>query len=443
MKRLLMLLMLVMLAVFPACGGGGGGGSDGTTDDSGGSGDSGTSESITSDQAQDILYATYAGIGYMKPDDASDNARMYNAMFYDLNQLAGLMIGKAISFDTSAMSKIAMLVFNGSQTFENNDDTLVANDNDKVTVSLVVTSGGLQTSTKTIVKTDSDGNVLYNEDGTPQTEDVSVEWVNLVCDMTVNFITTAYAPTDLKGNMIGTGTTTYTGGQGADLTVHANIDVMLTNPVSVIGHEFSITTSSSLVAASSVKPTYTIQYKPWNIAYTFNEDNTLLNMHILPIDYLMEAFGYSYDMSDIADYQLYTLTGTFKLNDTTYDFSSGMKYGQLQIDQETSYDGRYIALDGVIDDVDIYSLGSEILDGDISALVTKLISNNASLADVIKRDDNGLWQSGTLTLTADKNHADVSFALDSTKTVSVATILMSDGSSLPVSDWQNFLDTLK
>lgn len=436
MKRFLVLLSLMVLVVFTACGGGGGGsGSDGSG--SGGSGDSGTSESITSDQAQDILYAAYAGIGYMKPDDASDNARLYNAMFYDLNQLAGLMIGKAVYFDSNATAKIFSLMSKGTQTFKN-DLTSTDNDSDDVAVTLAVTSGGLQSSTKTITITDSDGNVQYNSNGTPQTEDQTVKWVNLVCDLTVNFISTAYAPTGINGNVIGT--TTYTGGQGTDLTVHANIDLILTNPVSVIGHEFSITTSNSLMAASSDKPTYTIQYKPWNIAYSFNEGNTLLNMHILPIDYLMEAIGYSYDMSGIADYQLYTLTGTFKLNDTTYDFSNGMKYGQLQIDQGTSYDGRYIALDGMINDVDVYSLGAEVLDGDISALVTKLINNKASLADVIKRDDNGLWQSGTLTLTGDKNHADVSFAIDGT--VSVATIALSDGGTSTVSDWMNLLDPL-
>lgn len=437
MKRFLVLLVMTILIVFTACGGGGGGGSD---DSNNNSDDEGTVEQITLAQAQDILYTAYAGIGYMKPDDATDNERMYNAMFYDLNQLTGLMIGKAVYFDTNALTKIALLVSaGGTQTFVNDAD-VEYNDNDKVAITLKVVSGGLTREEITVFETDADGQIVFNEDGTPKTITQTVNKVNLVCDLTVDFKgTDAYVPTDFTGAAIGT--TTYTGDQAVDLTTHADIDIVWSSAVDVIGHEFSITTSKTLKATSQDSPTYTIQYQPWNITYAFNEDDTLINMHILPVDYLMEAFGFSYDMSDLADYQLYTLSGSFTLNDTAYTFNN-MKYGQLEIDQDCPFDGRYIALDGEINGVDVYSLGAEILQGDLTALAGKIITGSASLTDVITRDDDGLWTGGQLTLKAVDNEAEVDFSVN-TSNQGVAAFVITEGvSGGSVIDWQNFLDPL-
>ncbi len=53
-------------------------------------------------------------------------------------------------------------------------------------------------------------------------------------------------------------------------------------------------------------------------------------MHLLPINYLLEALGFD-ALSNLADYQLYSLNGKFTLNNREAYTFDAMKYGQLEM----------------------------------------------------------------------------------------------------------------
>jgi len=396
-----------------------------------------------------ILYAAYAGIGYMQADNASDNELLYNAMFYDLNQVTGLLMARAVTFDSTPWWKIAsLLAFNTAVTFTNTQDP-----DTSVSVILNVSSSGPQQSTITIFAVGEDGQPLYNPDGTPVTIDKTVTKYNLICNMTVDIKgSNGYTPHDSQGNPIGSAT--YYGDQSVDLIAHADVDVLSGDALDVIGNELTITTSNSLRASYSGKTPFEIKYQQWNISYGFNQGDTLTNMHLLPINYLLEAIipDFQPDLSKLADYQLYSLNGTFILNNMEAYTFDAMKYGQLEIKESLPIDGKYIALSGMINDVDVSSFGSEFLDvllgnEDLITLVGKIIPPNGDdllLTDVIKRVDystnpnipDGLWKSGKLSLKSDDYSAEVSFNSD-------GSAVCSGSEQWNEPDWQDSLDPIK
>jgi hypothetical protein len=446
MKRYaLSVVIIAFIALFACGGGGGGGGGDGG---GGGGGGGGGSESVPTDPKA-ILYAAYAGIGYMQADNASDNELLYNAMFYDLNQVTGLLMARAVTFDSQPMLKIALLLASKTAvTFTNSQDL-----DTSVSVILNVSSSGPQQSTITIFAVGDDGQPLYNDDGTPVTIDKTVQKYNLICDMTVDIKgSNGYTPQDSQGNPIGSAT--YYGDQSVDLTAYADVDVLWGDALDVVGNELTITTSKSLKASYSNKTPFDIKYQQWNISYGFNQGDTLTNMHLLPINYLLEAIipDYQPDLSKLADYQLYSLNGKFTLNNKVAYTFDAMKYGQLEIKQQTPFDGKYIAISGMINDVDVSSFGSEFLNvllgnEDLITFVGKIIPPNGNdllLTDVILRVDystdpnipDGLWKSGKLTLKSVKNSVAVSFKSDGS-----ADCSGSEQWNEP--DWQNSLDPIK
>jgi len=438
MKRYAISAVIIAFITLFACGGGGGGGGG---NGGGGGGGGGGSESVPTDPKA-ILYAAYAGIGYMQADNASDNELLYNAMFYDLNQVTGLLMAKAVTFDSQSMAKIlSILALNkASVTFTNTQDP-----DTSVSVILKVNSEHTS-STITIYAVGEDGQPLYNDDGTPVTIDKTVQKYNLICNMTVDIKgSNGYTPHDSQGNPIGSAT--YYGDQSVDLTAYADVDVLWGDALDVIGNKLTITTSKSLRASYSSTPPFDIKYQQWNISYGFNQGDTLTNMHLLPINYLIEALGFG-DLSKLADYQLYSLNGKFTLNNKEAYTFDAMKYGQLEIKQQIPLDGKYIALSGKINDVEVSSFGSEFLEillgnGDLITLVGKIGHGDVSLTDVIAREDDpqsqipeGVWKSGKLTLKSVKNSVAVSFNSDGS-----ADCSGSEQWNEP--DWQNSLDPIK
>jgi hypothetical protein len=340
------------------------------------------------------------------------------------------------------MAKIlSILALNkASVTFTNTQDP-----DTSVSVILKVNSEHTS-STITIYAVGEDGQPLYNDDGTPVTIDKTVQKYNLICNMTVDIKgSNGYTPHDSQGNPIGSAT--YYGDQSVDLTAYADVDVLWGDALDVIGNKLTITTSKSLRASYSSTPPFDIKYQQWNISYGFNQGDTLTNMHLLPINYLIEALGFG-DLSKLADYQLYSLNGKFTLNNKEAYTFDAMKYGQLEIKQQTPLDGKYIALSGKINDVEVSSFGSEFLEillgnGDLITLVGKIGHGDVSLTDVIAREDDpqsqipeGVWKSGKLSLNADDYTVEMNFNSDGS-----ADCSGSEQWNEP--DWQNTLDPIK
>jgi len=122
-----MVVLLIMFMTMASCGGGGSGGGDGTGTSKSGSDETGGPEdnpqpepeelqTLTAEQAWDVLYAAYAGIGYAGGSDVNDDAPLYRVMVADLSNLASYLAVQAIANDTSN-TLVILLMSGGSQTF--------------------------------------------------------------------------------------------------------------------------------------------------------------------------------------------------------------------------------------------------------------------------------------------------------------------------------------
>ncbi len=225
-------------------------------------------------EAKDILYAAYAGIGYM--DDPADNEALYNAMLTDLNKLPEALVLNVILNDAALMSKIDNLLLGIPTTFYYTDD----NDN---AFSLRVDT------TPRIGQNPLFAGTLY-----------------------ANFNTVGYAADNC----------TYYGEEGSrDLVVSVSGDfkASLENFIEEFNiSSVAITAQNTLIA---VYPSFQVNYDNWKLAYMVRYGDTPLNVAIVPD--VLDTLG-----NVISDNRDYTLSGSLAVNEITYAFGSGIRYQQ-------------------------------------------------------------------------------------------------------------------
>ena len=330
----MILMIMLMFMALTSCGGGGG--EESAKDEDQGQSDTGQTETITAAQAQDALYAAYAGIGYNSGSDMTDDEPLYDIMVADLNLLASDLAVRAVAADDNIDAFMALLMVGGSRTFR------------------------------------------YQASGVDVT--ITMQYSILTgrfsADVNVDF--------DDKGYTFDA--VTYTGkASGVELTAEldGNIAIdLINNTVIPETIKAAITTDSNLMAAY---PDRTVHYKGWSISYDITQD--LVNYHIAPALISMIV------SSPTTDDRLYTLKGNFDIiNGTTQSYAYDMTYGQLDLSS-----GVYVALKGSLSlpgfkgkVVKVSSSGLGILSGD----------DSIDTAKSIRRTDAGVWTSGTVDIDA-------------------------------------------
>ena len=427
MKRWSIVLIMILFLAIAGCGGSSSG--NGVLPSNGSEGEENPSiESIDESQAEDVLYAAYAGIGYNRArqglggndgalynvmfDDLNmlaggsaeeDDEALYNVMFDDLNEMVGELVLELISHQTVAqlMQALAKLIFDNDAELE------------------YTTGQGVR-----IVLTLHPENGLVNLNGS----------FTLHAGLTVDFNTTGY----------GYGNAMYCGKAGkTDFEANMEIDVVATQvggtqTSQITIPSFVINAHSSLgvsYAETAMHRDFYVQYQGWSVSYSIEE--TGVNIHIIPVSAILGAFGFSpydfgMDVESYPDHRLYTLDGSFEIDDDPYSFD--IEYGQLNIKYD-DFDEKYIALKGSLSvpgldgDVDVFSPGSEIfgiLRGNWSEM-----PDLQALPDAIHRDDTGIWTSGKMTIA---NSIGVEFHNDGSASF--------DNGLDPVPGWQDGLDPL-
>jgi len=382
MKRWSIVLITILFLAIAGCGGSSGGGVLPPDDGSGGE-EAPSAENIDEFQAEDVLYAAYAGIGYMSSEDPSDDEALYNVMFDDLNGLAWELVLELISNQTSdqLMQALAKLIFGQDAELEYTPQD----------VHIVLTLHPV--------------NSPVNPNGS----------FTLHAGLTVDFNDTVY----------GYGNAVYYGNAGkTDFEVNMEIDVVTTQvggaqTSQITIPSFLINAHSSLgvsYAETAMHRAFYVQYQGWSVSYSIEENG--VNIHIIPVSAILGALGLNpddlgMDEGSYPDHRLYTLDGSFEIDDDPYSFD--IEYGQLNIKYD-DFDEKYIALKGSLivpgldGDVDVSSPGSEIFDilrGNWSEL-----PDLKALPDAIHRDEVGIWTSGEMTIAAEDNEVNVDFNED-------------------------------
>ena len=300
-------------------------------------------------QVQDLLFAAYAGIGYMDADVFTDEENLYRVMVGDLNEVTGNLILDTLSGDPQYMTKLLGLIL-GSETTLNYTDT---NGNE---CSLYLDPGPLGLLT---------GRRPFS------------------AILAVNFSSTGYT----FGDCI------YTGEAERDDLVGTFTGYFKAILQAPYLDEFFIK-SIELEAKDSLRSTYPfgiVRYNGWKLScdiyygqydpeYEPGDLLTPINVVFDPINWS----GFEYD----GDFRYYSVGGDFSLDGETYTFSDGFHYRQkdngsltmLFIDGDLMVPGTYGFV--TMDTTDDY--------------LTDPVANG-----VIIRNSSGIWTSGMMTLIAD------------------------------------------
>jgi hypothetical protein len=382
-------------------------------------------ESLTTAQAEEVLYASYAGIGYNKlKSDADDDEALYNVMLDDLNTLTYYFIvdifGKQfLSNWFVEATKLCVASLAGTA----------------VTYQYATNPKGISSAE---VKID-------------QIKNANISGENFSCDfhakLTVKFNSDGYT----YNNIV------YKGKEGSDMDLEAelkgNIKYITDNGKKEIRPSMESVTITAHKSFSASYSGYTVKYREWNIHYGAKDDT--INLYLVPM--------ISNIADDYADVRQYSLKGDFdvlKNNDIKpYSYYYDMKYGQLDLRQYAPAFGMYIALSGEVSVPSLYgatvkisSPGFEILDGDYMQLMSVMlnvekvtpevfmkwiedtIAGGVMFSECVNRDDAGLWKTGKIVMTLKSgNPIEAAFDADGSATLS------SDGVPIgePILQWQD------
>jgi hypothetical protein len=353
---------------------------------------------ISREQAQDVLYAAYAGIGYNTvKSDTDDDEALYNVMFNDLNSLVGNFINE-LFLKKLTIDKILMLASVG-QTFEFS------------TLPDGISSAGMKVNQLTNVKIN-----------TPNQGDFSFDFH---AELKVNFNSVGYA----YNNVIYKGSTTdfeatMDGSVKAEGVLSGSKKVTPSfNPIKITAHD----------TLSAEYSGYSVQYKEWNISYALKDDT--YNLYIAPI------IGEALKPGDYIDIRNYKLDGNFDINKNgMHSYYMNVQYGQLDLDFNYG-GGKFIALTGDVSvpslggqKVSVNSAGTEMLTGNILNLISGIISGQVNINDFIRRNDNGTWTRGKLKIKPVNSEITATFNND-------GSVQFPDGPA--VANWQDALDPVK
>ena len=356
---------------------------------------------LTQKEAQDVLFATYAGIGYMNADDADDDERLYNIMVGDLNMVVIEIMKDTILNDPYAEIKLLKFYWGSKVVFSYDNGYYQAN---------------LQLE---------NGKKLSN-------------LTQFVGTLSIDFSSPGPAYRPSNGHCTYWGAVTNTNDLNAVITGYYKPS-LVPQDQEIYFKSVSITANPTLRASypDDSNPLYIAAYNTWNISYQiyYGLDDPLyqevklhyaINMYLLPPDYWPQL---SY-----TDFRDYTIDGSFSVNGTTsYTFSKGFNYIQKQFD----INGKTYVMVGIDGALSIPGSQTSILISSPHDFEDPVGQKTINKVLELGIDDDGIWDLGKMTLTGDNTAVDVEFNHGTPK----GNAVFSSGilGNWTVNDWQDSL----
>jgi len=299
--------------------------------------------------AEDILYAAYAGIGYMNSDSSGDDENIYRIMMADPIAVAGELIMDTLFTDPDTLEKLAQLILGISTSF-------------------------------TVIDTDGNLSALYIN---PGIQNIITGRRPFSGSFSVNFSEPGYAFGDC----------TYTSEADVnDLTGTFNGYFK----ASLSGLEEFFVKAVNLQIADTLTAQYsfgTVDYGQWSVSYTIyygTDDPTYssgdplypINVALIPLDIV----GMDYE----SEFRDYTLGGSFAVDGQEYLFNPGFRYQQQELVVE---DVTYVVL-LINGEIQVPGIDGFVLIETPQDLITPLDGKT------IVRDSSGILTSGSMTLSA-------------------------------------------
>jgi hypothetical protein len=399
--KLIYITMIISMLFLYACGGGGGGGG---TDDPG---DNPTptpddpiieAGALTASQAQDALYAVYAGIGYNKNSALSylGNDILYDVMVENFNYVIGSIALDAINYSEDSTTNLIKFITIGKATF--NFDLF--SDNYTATMYMEKTEIGKFRATLNIALKKNGyqmGDVYFFGPGT--TNDISAV---------------------LEGEY------------------YIDFDLLKQEL-----KDFNLTPKKVTISAGKglkqlyVNPKATIEFDKWNLAYEISYNSSRpTNYSLIPAGFAGwlpkdKVFATYPDVRD------YTLSGSFTINsDKKFSYNSGFNYKQEQ---------GSCSIGGTAKPVTMMSANGQLtvpgLNGYIKVVSTLKtedpITNKTVINHVFENGDwSNNWQSGKLVFQGKDAETSVVFENNS-------AAFTSGVENWKVDDWKTTLNIIK
>ncbi len=340
------------------------------------------------EQAEDVLYAAYAGIGYMSAvSSKDDDEALYNVMLDDLNSLPMILVLDTIFGDPLWLVKLMKLI------------------------------PPLNPVTFSYQYKDSNNTVLYHSalDITPSRGPKGSGLFAFTGVLSVDFNLAGYQ------HPWG-GECTYYGDDGSyDLVVTVTGYYKATL---LEGLEEFFFKSVDIVAKKGLVASYPfgdVAYDGWEILYDVyygtkdpeyqqGDPLTPVNVKLVP-----DIFGF---VQGDVDFRDYTLGGSFSVDTDTYTFGHGFHYTKQE---RGSPPQEEVFVEG--------TLGVPGMDGSVSIYIPDPVENNT-----IIRISNGIWTSGKMSITS-ANSVDVEFNNGTAN-------FSGDLGSWTVPNWQDDLDPI-
>jgi hypothetical protein len=329
-------------------------------------------------QAEDILYAAYAGIGYMKLDDSNDDEALYTIMINDLNAMTPMLLMDILANDPDSTSKL---------------------------VGFLISPPPAQTQFSYQALGYSGVVDLTKDQGLPVNG-----LTKFTAKLSVTFNPTGY----LYGSCI------YTGNQG---TPELAATITGYYKASISGIEEFLVRSVEIEAKNNLTASYafgTVEYDQWKIAYTvyYGDEDPLYGDPIVPYQpmnmYLIPE-GYRRPDGIYNDFRDYTIGGTLLVNGFAYKFKAGFHYVQdvyyyINQGQKTlvriGLDGS-LSVPGMNDSAEIHSpfnIQDDPPDHPFdNNTITRVYADQSGIID------DGIWTFGKMTITRNNAPIDVIF----------------------------------
>jgi hypothetical protein len=342
------------------------------------------SENIDIEQSKAVLYAAYAGIGYMDKDDKNDDELLYRVMFRDINDLAGNYVANAILY----------FIINWNKD------------------SFDYTVQGSKAHFETL-----SGKIL--------------DLINPNAE--IHFKISASISSKVTSNEV-----EYSGSNSNDLVIEGIIlGAAKFQGATVTIKSFTVTAGNTLKAVYSSPSKRTVKYSNLKISYFLNQN--AVNCFLLPDGGLTSQNQSETKKDTTPDLRHYSINGGFNIDEGNYFFD--MTYSQIDMKKINPLSSTlYISMKGKVStpgingyaeiNVPCFDAMKSYLT-DESGLYILVIDN---IKDAITKNSYGVFTSGTMTLDGKSSSTEAVF--NSNGSVNI-------GNAVTVNSWQYSLDPLK